>query len=190
MRLMALLFDPCRHAPHLCQIVQAGSKDGSSSTVPLYVNSHIVCGLFCSWQDAPPQSFERSIWDHVGFYTIHTFLNPLVECPVKSFLKLIISFLVLHIVLLSLIKLLILVALTRHAALNLPCLLEVGQQAQCTILKFVYTRTTPSSRHNPQASGTGLSCKPSMSISLAESLLVLLRARNAVDCFPTICSTR
>jgi hypothetical protein len=26
-----------------------------------------------------PQSFERSIWDCVGFYMIHTFLDPLVE---------------------------------------------------------------------------------------------------------------
>ncbi len=56
-------------------------------------------------------------------------LNTLVECPVKSFLKLMISFLVLHTVLLSLLKLLILIALTRHTALNLAYLLEVGQQA-------------------------------------------------------------
>ncbi len=89
----------------------------------------LVCGLFCSWQGVPPQIFERSIWDHVGFYTIHTFLNPLVECSVKSFLKLIISFLVWHILLLSLFKSIILVASTRHAAFNLTCLLEVGQQA-------------------------------------------------------------
>ncbi len=32
------------------------------------------------------------IWDRVGFYTIHTFLDPLVECQVKSFLSLIIYF--------------------------------------------------------------------------------------------------
>ncbi len=62
--------------------------------VSLYVNSCIVCGLFCSWQGVPPQSFERSIWDCVGFYTIDTFLNLSVECQeVKSFLQLIISFL-------------------------------------------------------------------------------------------------
>ncbi len=109
--------------------MRAGSKDGSSSTVALYVNSRIVCGLFHSWQGAPPQSFERSIWDRVGFYKMHTFLDPPVEYQIKSFLKLIISFLVFHIVLLSLFKLLILVASIRHAALNLACLLEVGQQA-------------------------------------------------------------
>ncbi len=73
--------------------------------VAWYINSHIVCGLFCSWWGAPSQSFECSIWDCVGFYMIHTFLNPLVECQVKSFLSLIISFLVQqqHLLLLSLI---------------------------------------------------------------------------------------
>jgi hypothetical protein len=43
--------------------------------VALYVNSRIVCGIFLSWLGGPPQSFEHSIWDHVGFYTIHTFLD-------------------------------------------------------------------------------------------------------------------
>jgi hypothetical protein len=47
--------------------------------VALYVNSCIVCGFFLSWLDGPPQSFERSIWNRVGFYMIHTFLDPLVE---------------------------------------------------------------------------------------------------------------
>jgi hypothetical protein len=73
------------------EILQAGSKDGSSSTVALYVNSRIVCGPFRSWQGAAPQSCERSILDCAGFYTIHTFLNPLVERQFESFLKLIIS---------------------------------------------------------------------------------------------------
>jgi hypothetical protein len=60
---------------------------------------------------------------------IHTFLNLSAECQIKSSLKLIISFLVLHIVLLSLFNLLILVASTRHAALNLACIPEFCQQA-------------------------------------------------------------
>ncbi len=60
-------------------IIWAGSKDRSSSMVTLYVNSRIVRGFFLSWWGGLPQSFEHSIWDHVGFYTIHTFLNPLVE---------------------------------------------------------------------------------------------------------------
>ncbi len=61
--------------------------------VALCVNSRIVCGFFLSWWGGPPQSFERSIWDHVGFYMIHTFLDPSVESQLESFLSLIISFL-------------------------------------------------------------------------------------------------
>jgi hypothetical protein len=40
----------------------------------------------------PPQYCEHSIWDHVGFYAIHTFLNLLVESQFDSFPKLIIPF--------------------------------------------------------------------------------------------------
>jgi hypothetical protein len=36
---------------------------------------------------SPPQSFERSIWDHVGFYTIHTFLGPSVESQFRIISK-------------------------------------------------------------------------------------------------------
>jgi hypothetical protein len=68
-------------------IIQAGSKDGSSSTVALYINSCIVCGFFPSWQGAPPQSFEQSIWDRVGFYMIHTFLEPSVESQFRIISK-------------------------------------------------------------------------------------------------------
>ncbi len=68
--------------------------------------------------------------------------------------KLIISVLILILLLPSL-KLLSLVAPTRHAALNLTCLLEVGQQAWCTILKFTYQEQPTSSNYDPQASGTG-----------------------------------
>jgi hypothetical protein len=93
--------------------------------VAQYINYSILCGLFCSWQGVPPQSFECGIWDCVGFYRIHTFLNPLVKCQVKSFLKLIISFLVLHIVLLSLQKLLSLVASIKHVPLTLHVYLRL-----------------------------------------------------------------
>ena len=55
--------------------------------VALYVNSHIVCGFFLSWLGGPPQSFEHSIWDRVGFYIIHTFLDPLVESQLRIFSK-------------------------------------------------------------------------------------------------------
>ncbi len=55
--------------------------------VPLYVNSRIVGGFFLSWWGAPPQSFEHSIWDCLGFYTIHTFLDPLVESQFRIISK-------------------------------------------------------------------------------------------------------
>ena len=47
--------------------------------VALYVNSRIVCGFFLSWWGGPPQSFERSIWDCVGFYTI-----PYIQAYIQS----------------------------------------------------------------------------------------------------------
>ncbi len=49
----------------------------------LYVNSCIVGGFFLSWWGAPPQSFECSVWDYVGFYMIHTFLDPSVEIQLR-----------------------------------------------------------------------------------------------------------
>ncbi len=57
-----------------------------------YLGSCIVCGFVLSWWDTPPQYCERSIWDRVGLYTIHTFLNLLVERQFDSFLKHIIPF--------------------------------------------------------------------------------------------------
>ncbi len=68
-------------------IIWAGSKNGSSSMVALYVNSCIVCGFFLSWLGGPPQSFEHSIRDCVGFYTIHTFLDLLVESQLRIISK-------------------------------------------------------------------------------------------------------
>ncbi len=51
-------------------------------------NSHrMVCGFFLSWWGGPPQSFERSIWDCLGFYTIHTFLDPSVESQFRIISK-------------------------------------------------------------------------------------------------------
>jgi hypothetical protein len=55
--------------------------------VALYVNSRIVCGFFLSWLGRPPQSFERSIWDPVGFYTILTFLDSSVESQFRIISK-------------------------------------------------------------------------------------------------------
>jgi hypothetical protein len=55
--------------------------------VALYINSRIVCGFFLGWLGGPPQSFERSIWDSVGFYTIHTFLDPSVDSKFRIISK-------------------------------------------------------------------------------------------------------
>ncbi len=86
---------PCSN---LCRYIWSytGFKDGSSSMTALYVESSTVCGFFLSWQGASPQYHEHSVWGCVGFYTIHSFLDLLVESQFKSFLKLIISFLVSH----------------------------------------------------------------------------------------------
>jgi hypothetical protein len=77
----------------------------------------------------PTPNVHLDVWDRVESYEIHMFLACRQKITFTSNLKLMISFLVLHIVLLSLFKLLSLVASTRHAALNLVCLLEVSQQA-------------------------------------------------------------
>jgi hypothetical protein len=79
---------------------------------------------------------------------IHTSLNPWVECQVKSFLKLIISFLILHIVLLSLQKLLSLVASTRHAPLTLRVYLRLAKRPNAQFANATY-------KNNLQATGTG-----------------------------------
>ncbi len=77
----------------------------------------------------PTPKIHLDTWDHVESYAIHMFLARRPKITFTSNLKLIISFLVLLILVLSLFKSLSLVASTRHAALNLACLLEVGQQA-------------------------------------------------------------
>jgi hypothetical protein len=117
--------------------MRVGSKDRSSPTVALYVNSHIGCGLFPSWHVWQLQKICSDIWDHVESYAIPMFLACGQKITFTSNPKLIISVLIL-ILLLPSSKSLSLVASTRHAALNLACLLEVGQQAWCTILKFTY----------------------------------------------------
>ncbi len=98
-------------------------------------------------------------------------------------LKLIISVLILILFLPSF-KSLSLVAPTRHTALNLACLLEVGQQAWCTISKFTNQEGPTSSSNKLKCQGQILTFrKPSTSISLAESPLGVPRARNAVEIF-------
>ncbi len=77
----------------------------------------------------PTPNVRSDVWNHVESYTILMLLGCRLKIIPTSNLKLIISLLVLLILILSLFKSLSLVASTRHAALNLACLLEVGQQA-------------------------------------------------------------
>ncbi len=77
----------------------------------------------------PTLKIRSDIWDCVESYMIHMFLACRLMITFTSNLKLIIFFLVLLILVLSLFKSSSLVASTRHTALNLACLLEVGQQA-------------------------------------------------------------
>jgi hypothetical protein len=76
----------------------------------------------------PTPNVQSAAWNCVESYMILMLLACRLKIIPTSNLKLITSFLVLHIVLLSLFKSLSLVASTRHAALNLTHLLEVGQQ--------------------------------------------------------------
>ena len=77
----------------------------------------------------PNPNVCSDVWDCVESYAICMLLARRLKIIPTSNLKLIISFLVLLILLLLLFKSLLLVASTRHAALNLACLLEVGPLA-------------------------------------------------------------
>jgi hypothetical protein len=95
-----------------------GIKDLSNPTPILYIESSTVCGFFLSWQCMPTPNVRSDIWNCVESYVIHMFLACRLKITFTSNLKLIISFLVLHIVLLSLQKLLSLVDSTRQAPLT------------------------------------------------------------------------
>jgi hypothetical protein len=77
----------------------------------------------------PTPNVHLDVWNHVESYRILMLLVCRLKIIPTSNFKLIISILELLILVLSLFKSLSLVASTRHAALNLVCLLEVGQQA-------------------------------------------------------------
>jgi hypothetical protein len=79
---------------------------------------------------------------------IHTFLNPLVECQVKSSLKLIIPFFGITTSITLSLPVVIICCLNEARSVNIACLLEVGHQAKCTICKFT-------NKNNLQALGTG-----------------------------------
>jgi hypothetical protein len=128
--------------------MQAGSKDRSSSTVALHVNSRIGCGLFRSWHVCQLQKICLDIWDCVESYAIPMFLAHGQKITFTSNPKLIISVLIL-ILLLPSFKSLSFVASTRHAALNLACLLEVGQEAWCICSCNHDTQASSGFAHTP-----------------------------------------
>ncbi len=68
--------------------------------VVLYINSHIVCGLFCSRPCVSTPNAYSDIWDCVESYRIQKFLTRRLKITFTSNLKLIISFLVLLIIVL------------------------------------------------------------------------------------------
>jgi hypothetical protein len=77
----------------------------------------------------PTPSVRLDVWDCVESYTMRMLHACRLKISPTSDLKLIISFLVLHIVLLSFIQVDITCCLNLAHSLNLMCLLEVGQQA-------------------------------------------------------------
>ncbi len=142
-----------------------------------------------SWTWVPTPKIRQDIWYHVESYKISMFLACRLKITFTSNPKLIISFLVSHHqYYFQFFKSLIPVALTRHAALNLACLLEVGQQAQCIILKIFLTRMTTKLKKDPQVVGTGTAFLSGQGrYKLQESSLGVARARNTVNFFPMSC---
>ncbi len=80
----------------------------------------------------PTLNVCSDVWDHVESYTILMLLACRLKIIPTSNLKLIISFLVLHIVLLLLQKLLSLVASTRHAHLTSRVYLRLANRPSAT----------------------------------------------------------
>ncbi len=93
-------------------------NDVSNPTPILYVESSTWCGFFLSWPCVPTPNVRLDIWDPVESYVIHMFLARRLKITFTSNLKLIISFLVLHILLLCHYQSLSFVASTRHAQLT------------------------------------------------------------------------
>ncbi len=84
------------------------------------------------------QSCERSIWNWVGFYMIHTFLDPSVESQLESFLSLMISFLVQlqHLLLPSLIVTSFQVRVDTPLPLLSCCISGLGPEGLCHNLQW------------------------------------------------------
>jgi hypothetical protein len=85
----------------------------------------------------PTPNVCLDIWDRVESYAIQMFLARRLKITFTSHLKLIISFLVLLILVLSFLQVVINCCLEAACSLNLAYCLEVGQQAKYTILKFI-----------------------------------------------------
>jgi hypothetical protein len=96
----------------------------------------------------PTPNVCSDIWDHVESYVIHMFLACRLKITLTFNLKLRISFLILHIVLLSLFKSLSLVASTRHAPLTLRVYLRLANQPSAQF-------ANSTDKNNLQAAGTG-----------------------------------
>jgi hypothetical protein len=84
--------------------------------------------LLSGISSVPTPNVRSDVWDHVESYAIRMLLAPRLKITFTSNLKLIISFLVLHIVLLSLFTSLSLVASTRHAHLTLRINLRLADR--------------------------------------------------------------
>ncbi len=67
----------------------------------LYIEASTWCGFFLSWPCVPTPNVRLDIWDRVEFYLMHMFLARGLKITFTSNLKLIISILVSHSLLLN-----------------------------------------------------------------------------------------
>ncbi len=94
--------------------------------------------------NVPTLNVYADVWDCVESYTIHMLLAHRLKIIPKSNLKLIISFLVLHILLLSLFKSLSLVAATQHARLTSRIVLRLANRPSAQFANSSKQGQTPS----------------------------------------------
>jgi hypothetical protein len=135
--------------------------------------------------EVPTPNMRSDVWNHVESYRILMLLACRLKIIPTSNLKLIISFLVLHIVLLSLQKLLSLVASTRHAHFTLRVYLRLANRPSAQFANSTY-------KNDLQAMGTSTAFLSSQGIILVAwvSIVVYLEQEPLLFFFPMICSTR
>ncbi len=114
----------------------------------------------------PTPNVRLDIWDHVESYGILMFLACRLKITFTSNLKHIISFLVLHIVLLSLRKVLSLVASTRHAPLTSRVYLRLADRPSVHFANSTY-------KNNLQVTGTGTAFLSSQGIVLVAQVSIV-----------------